>query len=202
MTELCKSFYFNLNDKYGISKNEFDNMDFKCCGIFKPDKKLDKNTKLLPTYINYFNNTFHIFFSNKEKEKLKDRFIYKKKCVCGQRITTNCFIYSRQEDILLNIGVCCNLKFNENGNKKFCVYCNVEHNNRKNNICNDCRDIYKQCIKCGEYKKDKYEMCSKCKFNKIYDCCQYCDKKKIPNTYLYCYDCNMKKKYNKHFKTY
>lgn len=192
--ELCKKFYMGLMDKYGIDKEEFNDMDFKCCGIFKPpsDIKLSKNTKLIPIYLDCFDTKYSIFFTKKEKDNLKDRFLYKKKCVCGQKINVNCFIYSRKEDILLNIGSCCNLNFNENGNNKYCAYCNEKHNNRKDNICNECRNKYKQCSKCGEYKKDHYDICTKCKFNTLYNNCGRCDKKHVkPTTYKYCFDCNL-----------
>ncbi len=66
----------------------------------------------------------------------------------------NCFIYSESGDILLNIGGCCNERFNENGTKRFCENLNVHHKNRKNNFCNECRKhMYDKCKKCKKNKK-------------------------------------------------
>lgn len=190
--DLYNKFYEGLEKKYNISKEEFKEYNFKQCGIFKPPYQLQNKTKLLPYYSEYFNNTYSIFFNTKEKENLRDRFIYKNKCVCGMEIKTNCFIYSREKDKLLRIGICCNKHFNQNGNKQYCVYCDTEHNNRKDNICNQCRELYKRCSKCGDYKRDYYNECSKCKFNKLYTNCYRCNiKYNKPKTFKYCYNCNL-----------
>lgn len=195
--KLSKKFFDGLKDKYDIDEDLFNKMDFKCCGIFIPPENeiIGKNTLLTPTYKSFFNNTYKIFFSKKEKQEMESKIKYKTKCVCKTKIRINCFIYSKEYNKLLCIGSCCNKHFNENGNKRFCVYCNEEHNNRKNNICNDCRDSYKQCFKCGDYKKDNYELCNKCKFSTIHKTCLRCLEPKTHNTYQYCYNCNMKKKH-------
>ena len=59
--------------------------------------------------------------------------------------------YIYKEDILLNIGKCCNKRFNENNTKRFCEICGVHHRNTKNNFCNECRKkLYDKCKKCKE----------------------------------------------------
>jgi hypothetical protein len=149
---LHKKFFDRLERKYNITEEEFINMDFKCCGIFTPPKNevLEKNTLLLNTYIDCFDNKFKIFFTQEERNKLKDKFLYKKKCVCGVEIFINCFIYSKINNTILNIGSCCNKNFNPNKNYSFCSECNEVHNNRKNNYCNDCRLLLKHCLSCDK----------------------------------------------------
>jgi hypothetical protein len=68
------------------------------------------------------------------------------KCICDQDLIHNCYIreniFAPIESILI-VGQCCIEKFIDNGIKKICERCESQHNNRTNNICNDCRKIEK-----------------------------------------------------------
>ena len=53
---LYKAFYNGLLERENMTKEEFIEYDFKCCGIFKPNPN-DKpilDTQLIPQYENYF----------------------------------------------------------------------------------------------------------------------------------------------------
>jgi hypothetical protein len=126
---LYYKFYEGLKEKYNISKEQFNQYNFKYCGKFKPDideetKQLilpNDNQELFPLYNYGIDSYFFIFFSYKEIIKLKPMILYKSRCICDIKIKKNYFIYSRSQDIFLIIGSCCNKRFNENGNKKFCL---------------------------------------------------------------------------------
>jgi hypothetical protein len=65
---------------------------------------------------------------------------HKEACICEHHISENCFIYRIKEDgkgEIRVIGNCCIKKFDLSG--KHCQICDAVHNNRKNNICNECR---------------------------------------------------------------
>ena len=86
---------------------------------------------------------------------------HKEACICEHHISENCFIYRIKEDgkgEIRVIGNCCIKKFDLSG--KHCQICDSVHNNRKNNICNECRWL---CV-CGNKKqKISSPLCVKCK---------------------------------------
>jgi hypothetical protein len=202
--ELCKAFYNGLYEKENMTKEEFIEYNFKCCGIFVPgeDDYPGLDTQLIPEYENYFGIGYHPlkYISHEIYKKIKYRYIYKHSCICGQYIRRNCFIYSESGDILLNICICCNERFNENGTKKFCNLCGVQHRNTKNNFCNGCRSkIHLNCIDCGVDKSHniKYlysKLCYTCKFgNVVYEHCSLCGKTKTSDKdkkFKNCFNCN------------
>ena len=59
--ELCKAFYNGLYDKENMTKEEFIEYNFKCCGIFVPgeDDYPGLDTQLIPEYENYFGMGYH-----------------------------------------------------------------------------------------------------------------------------------------------
>jgi len=79
-------------------------------------------------------------------------------CVCGQELIHNCYIRkdnnSPIENILI-VGQCCVEKFIDGGIQKVCAKCSSPHNNRSNNLCNDCRKIQ------NEKEKEKRKILSK-----------------------------------------
>jgi hypothetical protein len=80
-------------------------------------------------------------------------------CVCGHYIELHFYICSK--DGLLTIGCCCILKFIPSGMRRTCEICGDVHRNRKNNLCNGCREG--RCVKCGDLcLKKNYKYCSRC----------------------------------------
>tara|TARA_B100000900_G_scaffold381601_1_gene368177 strand:- start:958 stop:1527 length:570 start_codon:yes stop_codon:yes gene_type:complete len=81
---------------------------------------------------------FHQYFPKQELLPHKDN------CVCGHDIINNCYITNNFKKFDLNciliLGSCCVKKFIPEGKKKRCINCNESHQNRKDNICNDCRE--------------------------------------------------------------
>ena len=88
-----------------------------------------EDEKLFPTQ--YFLIHPTKFISEKLFKILAPIFINKTNCICDKDIIKNCFIYSKSEDILLNIGKCCNKRFNTNDIKKYCEGCGIHHKNKK-----------------------------------------------------------------------
>lgn len=76
------------------------------------------------------------------------------KCVCSHRIHQNCFITNTEENRLIVVGNCCIKRFMENCSRT-CSYCVKPHRNRKDNLCNVCRDDNGFCFKCGCFYKNK-----------------------------------------------
>lgn len=106
-------------------------------------------------------------------------------CICGHKIVENCYITNGEEILIL--GSCCIKKFiPEDKSGRTCSSCGRIHKNRKTNLCNDCREIYKECKKCGVAHLNKISLCEKCQGN-----CLDCGKKCKPE-YDKCYDCKTK----------
>ncbi len=195
---LSQQFYSGLYEKENITKEEFIEYDFKCCGIFKPKNTIPRvDEQLIPRYEHLFDksNKPNKYLSNGLYNKIKYRYTYKRNCICGQTFKNNCFIYSKSYDILLNIGVCCNGQFNKNGIKRFCEGCGLHHKNTKNNFCNECRqNLFSECKKCKSSKKlDKYKWCWTCaKGGENYYNCSICMKPKTSakdQKFKKCFDC-------------
>jgi hypothetical protein len=80
-------------------------------------------------------------------------------CVCGHYIKRNFYICSKNDIMIL--GSCCILKFVPSGLRRTCQICGEVHRNRKNNLCNGCREG--RCVKCGELcLKSNYKYCKGC----------------------------------------
>ena len=212
---LYYKFYEELKDKYNITKEQFIQYNFIFCGIYKPPTEtyIDDNGNECERYIKHLipkegellfpTTNFEIHptkcIDGRLFKILSHRFIYKYNCICDKSIIKNCFIYSVSQDILLNIGKCCNKRFNENDTKRFCEMCGIHHRNTKNNFCNECRKkLYNKCKKCKEDKKlDKYKWCWTCSKgidnnNNIYYNCSICLKPKTNENekkYKKCFDC-------------
>jgi hypothetical protein len=217
---LYKKFYDELEKDYSVTKEQFIEYDFKFCGICDPPKETYFNKygkeciryiegsipnvgeQLFPYRSSYFKKKHPTKYIDEITFKLiVGKFIYKRECICKHYIVCNCFIYSKSQDILLNIGKCCNERFNENSTKRFCELCGEHHKNRKNNFCDDCRKtLFSKCGKCKKSKNlDKYRWCFQCSNNnnnnvkKTYDFCSMCMEPKITENdkqYKNCYNCN------------
>ena len=139
------------------------------------------------------------------------------KCVCGQDIKENCYITPKiPEDRILVLGNCCIKKFIPDS-KRTCELCGKSHQNRKDNLCSECRPahIKKCCDLCGDHHKNRKDnLCNDCRsgiikrncancgirhkntiVNRCDVCrsgvCDLCDKK-IDIKYKKCYRCYMK----------
>jgi hypothetical protein len=212
---LYYKFYEELKDKHNITKEQFIQYNFIFCGIYKPPTEtyINDDGNECKRYIKHLipkegerlfpTTNFEIhptkFIDEKLFKLLSHRFTYTYNCICDKSIIKNCFIYSISQDILLNIGKCCNKRFNENDTKRFCEICSVHHRNIKNNFCNECRKkMYDKCKKCKKEKKlDKYKWCWVCSKgidnnNNIYYNCSICLKPKTNENeqkYKKCFDC-------------
>jgi len=63
-------------------------------------------------------------------------------CLCGHDIKWNCYLMkTRQPEIgAIVVGSCCIERFIPTGMRLACKECGAAHRNRKDNICNDCRE--------------------------------------------------------------
>jgi len=100
--------------KFGVTMDDLKN--FKYCGG-------DKGT-----HLNYYKICF-------PHEDLPDE---EEKCICGHRISENCYITNG--NVCLTIGNCCIKKFiSPDQQKRTCKKCGKVHRNRKDNYCRVCR---------------------------------------------------------------
>jgi hypothetical protein len=71
-------------------------------------------------------------------------------CLCSHPIEENCYIENKHNGRIAVVGNCCIRKFLPEENQgRTCENCGATHRNRKNNICNDCRD--NSIVKVGKY---------------------------------------------------
>lgn len=68
------------------------------------------------------------------------------RCVCGTKITLNCWIMDPAKEKLITIGSCCVKEFMNKAGRS-CDVCGNLHNNRKDNVCNDCRKEHSDRLK-------------------------------------------------------
>ncbi len=144
----------NLKKKFNIALEQFIDFDFQKCGMELWTGKIHSR----PFFQTLFNDKQIINLLSRIEEiecKIKH-------CICNVKIIHIPLLYSKPQDILLPIGKCCNDSYNPNGGKKFCSLCNVEHKNRKDNICKKCRNenkpIFYKNVKNVESKKKRIFM--------------------------------------------
>jgi len=95
-------------------------------------------------------------------------------CVCEHPIVNNCFIFDTRKvqtdkTAYINVGNCCIKRFMKNSGRT-CMLCKEPHKNRKNNLCNSCREQgYNVCEECGEAELCK-ELCDGCVKQRCKDC--------------------------------
>ena len=106
-------------------------------------------------------------------------------CICDHKILFNCWIFNTETKRMKVLGNCCIKKFGLDGRR--CQVCNEKHKNRKDNLCNDCRDRCRLCNSQHKNKNDK--LCNSCRNTR----CITCDKT-IDEKYNRCYKCNIKNK--------
>jgi len=88
-------------------------------------------------------------------------------CICNNRLQViNCFISNRTRRRRLVIGSCCINRFIKKKNRT-CSNCGDTHQNRKDNLCNDCRHTYSLCQTCNIVIKKKFTNCYKCNIIQI-----------------------------------
>ena len=122
---------------------------------------------------------------------------YTTECVCGHHIVENCYICDPTETDVLTVGNCCIKRFMVKSGRT-CSKCDEPHQNRNDNLCNECRQ-YRWCKepKC-RHLAEKYSLyCNLC-VKKHPNKCKMCDK--LCGTYQHCFKCNRKKKANNEVK--
>lgn len=83
-------------------------------------------------------------------------------CICGHPIVENCYITDTFEGgSLLILGNCCIKRFIPKSGKT-CEKCGEPHKNKKDNLCNSCRYLCKECDRFIYFPKDLENMCPSC----------------------------------------
>ena len=172
-----KTFFDNLWDKYGLTLEYFRKNYYYCGG----------------TYEGHRRNYFMLKFSSEPPRDFKPGGSkFQEKCSCGTPIQEQVFVYDKKRyekniaegrdgfyypegiaPVLLVIGNECIKRECPNAGR-LCDECNAPHKNRKDNLCNDCRNP-KVCITCKK------------KMPKI-------RKDGTPNPFVRCYQCNAARK--------
>ena len=105
-----------------------------------PDDKVDTGrcrdmkTKCVSCVCNTHINYFKIAFAKNRKKPHLTRY-----CVCGSPIITNCYVADKTNERVVVLGSCCVKEFMKKSGRT-CEECGCFHKNRKNNLCNDCRN--------------------------------------------------------------
>jgi len=103
-------------------------------------------------------NYFELLNKHREFPEEKDH------CLCGHKITENCYITDGKTTLVL--GNCCIQKFIEKSGRT-CDKCEKSHRSRLMNRCKDCRKIY--CDDCGIKKSNPYyKKCFPCNKSNCY----------------------------------
>jgi hypothetical protein len=95
---------------------------------------------------------FECFYPDCERPEFEQH------CICKQRIMTNCYITDGQGSILV-IGSDCLKNFLKINTGKRCSHCKTIHRNRKDNFCNNCREI----PNCNGCEKKGSVYCQECR---------------------------------------
>jgi hypothetical protein len=101
------------------------------------------------TYLDIVNNNFHYCGGNNERHLNYYKLCFNNKelpekidkCICGHKISENCYITDGK--IILTLGNCCIKKFlPKDKSGRTCEKCGKSHKNRKVNLCNNCKNGY------------------------------------------------------------
>lgn len=139
-------------------------------GLIETGIKLEEFDAGLWYYVGGNNNQHYNYWKIKFPNKPLPS--YSEKCICGQSIKENCYIFNGKDIKIL--GSCCIERFIPNGISRTCSNCGESHNNRRDNLCSECRIDYLTCKVCGvavekDYKLQKYIICDECQNkDKIY----------------------------------
>lgn len=88
-----------------------------------------------------------------------ERPLHKDKCICGHRITENCYVV--KDGLFIVLGNCCIKKYVTKSGRT-CEDCNEPHQNRKVNKCNECKKK-KYCHDCKVLiTQPRWTHCRKC----------------------------------------
>jgi len=85
----------------------------------------------------------------------------KRKCICGQHIERNYYVYNKELDKVLVIGsICKNAYLPIHLRNITCDKCGEPYQATKYNICRKCREV---CNQCGEVYKGHKDKCKRCR---------------------------------------
>ncbi len=132
--ELTDRFINGLKD-YDLTYDEIKNGNWKYCGGNRD------------RHLNYFKLCC-------KNEDLPDKV---NECVCGHKITENCYITDGEQILIL--GNCCIKKFIPKSSRT-CERCDQPHKNRLVNRCNSCR--WGICDICDKSCSGAYTKCYGC----------------------------------------
>ncbi len=139
--DLSEKFIKGLED-YNLTQLDIITQNFKYCG------------GNMGSHYNYFK----ICFKSELKQNPSWCPAEKEICICGHKITENCYIINDSKRIL-TLGSCCIKRFIPKSSRT-CEICGEPHRNRIINKCNDCRVGF--CDKCNKECNKKYKLCWDC----------------------------------------
>lgn len=115
----------------------YDNRVKKGCRVYYYDKDCDKKLKLL-------------------YEPLSDSPPFSIRCLCGQKLRSEChYYYNETGNFVISIGVCC-AKYLALKKDVFCFVCETKLKTRRTNYCKDCMIIKKQKKKENKYYENMH----------------------------------------------
>ena len=171
-----KTFFDNLWDKYGLTLEYFRKNYYYCGGTYTGHRRnyfMLKFNREPPSDFNVGGSKYQSRCSCetpiKEQVFVYDKKRYEKNIAEGR----DGFYYDNDTPVLLVIGNECIKRECPNAGR-LCDECSSPHRNRKDNLCNDCRNP-KRCIDCRK------------KMPKIM-------KDGKPNPFVRCYQCNADRK--------
>ena len=79
-------------------------------------------------------------------------------CLCGHHIQEQCYIKHKDSGKILICGNCCIKRYIPAANRqRMCSVCKQPHKNKKNNLCNECReDHLHECTNCRRFFKNPW----------------------------------------------
>jgi hypothetical protein len=85
------------------------------------------------------NSGRHLNYWLTQGRKINDMPKGVKKCACSHVIKENCYIEHKPTGKVVVLGNCCIKRYIPDSGRT-CEQCGASHKNRKNNLCNSCRD--------------------------------------------------------------
>ena len=105
-----------------------------------PDDKIDGGRcRDMKTKCQHFACNRHINYSKVAYAKDRRKPHLKRYCVCGAPIILNCYVADKSNERVIVLGSCCIKSFMDKCGRT-CEECGSFHRNRKDNLCNDCRN--------------------------------------------------------------
>ena len=149
---LSKKFWEGLEEKHGLTYEDIINEGWSYAG-----------GTIFGRHLNYLKTILKENINLQQPPHLE-------KCVCDHDICYNCYIVDKAKTKMIVIGSCCINSFMPEGKKgRTCGVCGKSHKNRKDNMCNDCKNvpkIVKTCLICGKTHRNRIiNKCNNCRFN-------------------------------------